>query len=458
MPKLTIILLFSLLSLIPAPLAAKGMNRPIILLSGPETSDFLNEIGHPLLKAAGIIPESVHFHVMLNPSLNAMALPSNDIIFNSGLLQKAESKAEVAGVMAHEIAHLAAGHHIQLQAEMKNVSLQTLLVGIVGVAVGAMTGSGKIVQATVMGGSASAKTNMLASQRQKETQADRLAIRYLAKAGYEPNGLALFMERIQKEQQGTAMPPPYLLSHPLSSHRLVEIERLAKEIRPTTRRPHLHNRSLQRVQAKLLAGGSVTPNSVIKQFKNRLKTDPDDFVSQYGLAIALRYAGQLPESEAQLNRLLAKHPKDPYLFRERGRTRMDWGRAAQAERDFRQALKSRPKNHDLLYWLAFALKEQEKYRQASRILRKLTIKYPKKARNFFLLGMVEGKGRRLAAGHLALGRYYALILNIKTAIWHFDESIRLSPKHSVEHNIARSEKEQLQAHAKKIKKPNLNAP
>ena len=458
MPKLSIVASFFLFALtillLPYSIAVGNSKKPIVLISGPETNDLLNKIGKPLLEAAGMMPDSVKFHVMLNPTLNAMALPSNDIIFNSGLLQRADSIDEVAGVMAHEIAHLSAGHHIKLASEMKNVSLQTLLFGVMGVAAGAATGSGKLAQATMVGGTAMGQAKLLSGRRQKETQSDRLAIHYMVKAGYDPHGLTAFMERIQIEQQGTPLPPPYLLSHPLSSSRVVEIRQMANENRGKTIRPPQDNRPLKRVQAKLYAGTAQVPSIAINHFRILLKKDPDDFTSHYGLAVALRYAGQLPESEAQLNYLLKKQPNDPYLFRERGRTRMDWGRAALAEIDFRVALKSRPKDKDLLYWLAFAMKEQEKYRPAGRILRRLTIKYPKKPHYFYLLGMVEGKGGKPAAGHLALGRHYALILDVKTALWHFDESIRLYPANTIEHTIATREKERLLEQIRKAKEKN----
>jgi beta-barrel assembly-enhancing protease len=447
MPKLTIILSIFLLSIATPlfflPVEAKAAKKPIILISGPETTEFLDTIAKPLLKAAGIAPKRVHFYVVLNSNLNAMALESNDIIFNSELLLQTQSIDEVAGVMAHEIAHLAAGHHIKLKSEMKNVSMQTLLYSLVGVAAGIATGSGEVAQAAIMGGTASGHSQLLSSQRQKETQADRLAIYYMVKAGFDPHGLATFMTKLHQAQRSASLPAPYLLSHPASADRVVEIQRMAERMRPSFFHPSRENGKLRRIQAKIMATSMGTPDMAVNHFRAKLKKRPNDFTSRYGLAIALRYTGQLPESEAQFNRLLKQRPKDPYLYRERGRTRTDWGRAVQAEGDFRTSLKYHPKHPDLLYWLAFSLKEQEKYRSAGRILRRLTIQHPKRANYFYLLAMVEGKGQRPAPGHLALGRYYALKLEKKTALWHFNESIRLYSTGSIEQNIARLEKKRL---------------
>ncbi|MBF0384002.1 MAG: M48 family metalloprotease, partial [Magnetococcales bacterium] len=331
MPKFRYYLLLVLLPLFSlfylSNIYAKNGDRPMLLISGSETNDFLNEIAKPILNAAGLNPVDVRFHIILEPTLNAMALPSKDIVFNSGIILKAQSIDEVAGVMAHEIAHLSAGHHSKIKTELKNVSLQTMVLGVLGVTAGVLSGNSRVGQASMISSAASGQATLLANQRQKETQADRIAIRYLAKAGYEPHGLTTFMERIQQEQKSTIMPPPYLLSHPTSSTRIVEIEEFANKIRPTTLRPKINKEKLLRIQAKLLAASTAVPSVAINKFKNRLKKDPDAFSNRYGLAVALRYAGNLPESQAQLNSLLKDNPEDPYLLRERGRTRIDWGRA-----------------------------------------------------------------------------------------------------------------------------------
>ncbi|MBF0357731.1 MAG: M48 family metalloprotease [Magnetococcales bacterium] len=460
MPKYTTVLLFIMLSL-TCTLSSKyleaksGASPTVVLITGPETSDFLKEISRPILKAAGIFPDSVSFHVMLDNSLNAMALPSNDIIFNSGLLLRATSRAEVAGVMAHEIAHLSAGHHTKLENELANTSLRTVLLGVAGIAAGVVSGSGELTQASIIGSAASGKASMLSNQRQKETQADRLALYYMAEAGFNLHGLTNFMERILQEQQGQAMPPPYLLSHPLSSTRVMEIRQIANEIEKTSKSTQPEGEKLARVQAKLLAGSTVVPKVAINHFQSNLKKNPASFPDRYGLAVAYRYAGNLQESEEELNRLLKISPNDPYLFRERGRTRVDWGRPAQAESDFKTALKQRPENEDLLYWLAFSLKEQKKYRPASKILHRLTNKYPKRASYFYLLAMVQGKGSKPAAGHLSLGRYYMLVGERKTALWHFSEAISLFKPNSIEKSIASREKDRLLAQIRKERKRNL---
>ena len=114
-----------------------------------------------------------------------------------------------------------------------------------------------------------------------------------------------------------------------------------------------------------------------------------------------------------------------------------------AETDLRKALPKKTKNDDLQYWLAFVLKEQKKYAAAARLLRRLTLKSPLTPRYFYLLGLVEGKRSRLASSHLALGHYYRLRMELKTARWHYQEANRLFPKESPGKRLAKIELKKL---------------
>lgn len=445
----------------------KSNQRPVTLITGPETLDLLEHLGEPLQQAAGIKPGTIHFHVMLDATLNAMALASQNIILNSGLLLAVKDQDELAAVMAHEIAHLSAGHSIQLEASMKNLSIQSMVAFVAGLAAGAISGNGQIAQAAIMGGSAASQTSLLEMIREKEIQADRLAIHYLSKAGFDPHGMVRFMERLTREQQLNNIPSPYLLTHPLSSQRLMESRQniLALSQNPTSMKEgktQHHDKYLQqkredtallgRVQAVLETRTNDDLNAVMSQFRARLHTNPDDFSARYGLAIAERYMGQLQAATTDLETLLTTHAEDSYLLRERGLLRLELGQPAAAEKDFRSALKIR-KNQtktDLLYHLAFSLHEQGKLTDATHILRQLTLEHPFIAEYFYLLGVVEGKQQHLGSSHLALARYFYLNREESMARWHYQESIRQFSDTEPGKNIASDELKTLKKLSAKV--------
>ncbi|MBF0214071.1 MAG: M48 family metalloprotease [Magnetococcales bacterium] len=434
--------LIALLSVLPGSGAAKEQNQALVVLAtGPETTELLRRIGEPLAQAAELPPKEVHFHVILNPALNAFALPSRHIVLNSGLMLAVRDRDELAGVMAHEIGHLKAGHHLQLESLSKKLSLQTLITTAAGILAGFASRDGQLTQAMITGGAASAQTNLLEAIRRKESQSDRLAVTLLAKAGFNPEGLASFMNRLVQQQRIATLPQPYLLTHPITTERLLDARRMASEepLSETPRPNPEENRLLARARAILEAETHDSPEESVLRFRDRLKLEPGNLALEQGLAEALRAAGRLPEAESQLNVLLKKYPDDPHLLRHRGVTRIEMGRYAEAEQDLKAAIARLPEHEDLQYRLAFALKELKKTAEAIRLLRQLSSQHPDEPRYFYLLGLTEGEAGHPGEGHLALGRHHVLLEARENAIWHFQEAMRLLPAGSSEREIARQE-------------------
>lgn len=431
---------------------ASARNGPVALITTPESLDLLRSLGAPLLRAAGIKPDSVHFHIVRKATLNAMALPGNNIVLHSGLILAVRDRDALAAVLAHEIGHLSAGHHVQLEAAKKNLSVRTMVAFVAGVAAGALTGDGNVTQAAIMGGSAASQLTFLETRRNKERQADRLAMRYLTTSGFDPQGMARFMEQLAREQQLTHMPPPYFLSHPPSSQRLVESWQDGGSTRePTQRTPHQTQRQradnlrLAWVQAALKPQTHDDLMTVLSQFRQRLARHPENSADRYGLAITERYMGELPAAMKNLNILLETHKNNPYLLREKGMVYLEKGQPDKAEKIFRAALKHQPRitNAELRYRLAFSLHERGKWERASRILRQLTLEHPFVAGYVYLLGVTEGKQGRLGASHLALARHFRLIREKTMARWHYEEALRHFSDGDAGKAIAREEMKRL---------------
>ncbi|MBF0177903.1 MAG: M48 family metalloprotease [Magnetococcales bacterium] len=452
------LLLSSLLSMAMAlshPDAAGSKEKDpdtVILISDPEITDLLDQLAAPLVQIARFPPESIRFHVILSDSLNAFALENNHIVFHSGLILAVHNRDELAGVMAHEMGHLVAGHHIKMQDEARNLSIRSLIAAAVGIAAGVVAHDSNIAEAAIAGGAASSHTSMLTSMRQKEQQSDRIAISFLSQAGYNPIGLAHFLERINREQRLASQPPPYLLTHPLSSARITEAKDSAAIYPPPNPRPD-HGKSawISRIQAKLAAGVGDDPGASAERLHKRMTLgDSAETIqaARYGLAMAQRYGGHLSDSEANLTTLLSESPKNPYFLRERGVTRLEMNRIDEAEKDFKAALLLLPNHFDLRYQLAVTLIERKQFEQASRILRQLTSERPLEPKPFYQLGLVEGEMQRLGASHLALARYHHLMTDSRNALWHYQEAVRLLPAQSQEQTIAQAEWDQLR-HPKK---------
>ncbi|MBF0124325.1 MAG: M48 family metalloprotease [Magnetococcales bacterium] len=439
-----------------SPLLAKdkpqGGAAEVHLLNDPESTELLNQLGRPLIEAAGLAPQRpVQFHIILARAINAFALPNHHIVFHSGLIESARDPGELSGVLAHELGHLAAGHAIQLQEAAGNISVRTLITMAAGIAAGVAAKDGQIIGATLMGSSAAGQSTLLDTMRQKEHQADQLAVHYLSRAHIGSDGMIHFMERLNREQRLAVLPAPYLLTHPLNSQRVIELRDMAQQQRPTTDHEasgsqQQNQQWLARVQAKLEAIQATDPQQLALQLEQKLPAITDDkslFVARYALALALRYAGELERAEQLFSRLLQQQPQDVWLLRERALTRLERGQLSPAETDLRSALQQRPEQSDLRYHLARALNERKQYPAASGILRQLTIDDQEDARAFYLLGQVEQQLGHIGSSHLALARYARLTMDLDASLWHYREAEKTLPSASLERDTLPSELAQI---------------
>jgi hypothetical protein len=189
---------------------------PVLPDSSPETQ-YIQKLGKQL--AATIPPERswpFQFHVIAQKEINAFALPGGPMFVNIGTIQAADNEAELAGVMAHEMAHVYMQHSAKQQ---EKASLLGGLAGIVGGIAGQMGGVwGTLAQGGIQFG---AGTLMLKYSRGDESQADAVGAIILSKAGYNPVALADFFEKIEK--QGSSG-PQFLSDHPNPGNRRAAIE------------------------------------------------------------------------------------------------------------------------------------------------------------------------------------------------------------------------------------------
>lgn len=184
--------------------------------SGPEVA-YVKQLAQPLLDAAGPLPFEFQFSVVDDPTVNAFALPGGYVTVNRGLLEKAESGEEIAGVLGHEIQHALLRHGTRRMLREMSGSL----------VLGLLVGSGDVGQAMAVGG----QLTSLSYGRDEESEADLRGVELLVKAGIDPGGLVKFFERLAVD----AVAVPELLStHPDSGRRaeLVASARKGAEFRP----------------------------------------------------------------------------------------------------------------------------------------------------------------------------------------------------------------------------------
>jgi predicted Zn-dependent protease len=225
--------------------SAAQVERQLPMVRNSTVQNYVNGIGQKLAAAAPGPDFNYRFRVVDANDLNAFALPGGYIYLNSGIIRAARSDGEVAGVLAHEIAHVALRHgtHNASKAQMTSVGAQ-----ILGSLIGGKVKSNNTAQVINVLGGFGMNALFLKYSRSAEQQADILGAQIMSRAGYNPGDMASFFQTLQRTDQRRTV--NWLSSHPAPSNRIQTIERESRLMGVDPRRSGSSSR-LARVQAAL---------------------------------------------------------------------------------------------------------------------------------------------------------------------------------------------------------------
>ncbi len=240
--------------------AARQVERQMPVLNDEQAEAYVSRVGERLV--AAIPPEfrqpafDYRFKVVNARDINAFALPGGPMYVNRGMIEAARNEGEMAGVMAHEISHVAL-RHATAQA-----TKQGSIVNVLGRA-------GLILGGAILGGETGAQAGAIAAaawqtkySRDYETQADILGSRIMADAGYDPRDLANMFQTIA--QQGGGRAPEWISSHPDPGNRFEKINREASMLNVDPN-PIKMTRDFERIQSRLRGMPAARSMSQIEQ-------------------------------------------------------------------------------------------------------------------------------------------------------------------------------------------------
>lgn len=238
------------------------VEKQLPVLNDSEATRYLQDVGRRL---ANSIPNQFqhsefeyNFKIINARDINAFALPGGPMYVNRGMIEAARNEGELAGVMAHELSHVAL-RHSTAQATKQSSPLNQVL------------GIGSILGGAILGGQAGAAIGstiyqsvfVLPFSRDYETQADTLGAQIMANAGYDPQDLANVFKTIE-QQSGGNRAPEFLSTHPNPENRYENINREAKILRVSTN-PIKNTREFERVQSKLRGLPKAPSNEEIER-------------------------------------------------------------------------------------------------------------------------------------------------------------------------------------------------
>ena len=231
--------------------AAREVRQQMPLLNDQRTEDFVERIGEHLVEE---IPAEFRepqfrysFDVVNLREINAFALPGGPMFLHRGMIQAARSEGEIAGVMAHELAHVVLRHGTAQATKGQKFQLGAIAGQVLGAVIGGRAGA-VVSQGSQIG----LGTYFLKYSREYEREADLLGAQMMARAGYDPREMAHMFQSIEKQGGGSG--PEFLSDHPNPGNRVQAINREAEMLqidgRATTGElPSIHARLNQMQQA-----------------------------------------------------------------------------------------------------------------------------------------------------------------------------------------------------------------
>src|SRR5450755_4290784 len=213
----------------------RQMGQSGTVLEDPEVSGYIQQIGHSLSSHAEEGQHTFYYFVVRDPVINAFAMPGGFIAIDSGLILATRNENELAGVMAHETAHVTQRHLVRQLIDQSHAGLVSTAAMLAAILLGATAGrgaSGDAMEGAILATQGAAIQHQINYTRASEFEADRIGIGTMASAGYDPLGMASFFEYL-----GQSGPEPsrinavqFLIDHPLPADRIAEARNRAEQI------------------------------------------------------------------------------------------------------------------------------------------------------------------------------------------------------------------------------------
>ena len=370
------------------------------MLDDPLLDGWLNDVGQRLAAASNKPQQPFTFFLLRERQINAFATLGGYVAVNSGLILAADEEDEVAGVLAHEISHVTQQHVLRGAEKAQRESLPILLATLGAIIAAQKAGgnsTGDATSAALMTGMGLLQQRQIDYTRDNEAEADRIGIRTLANAGYNPEAMADFFQTLQgvvRMNQGDerAAVPGYLQTHPLTLARISEArERAAKleanlkntptalpgnnPLLPAGMQLTLPSNPRQVrgdtgdygwARERLRVFSASTPMQAIREYQQMRAKQPLNESQRYGLALAHQLIGQNSDALQELTPLAQAHPNNLWLQIALGETEAHTGKTAEADRRFESMLARMPTHRALALSYARLLGERNTHAAGQR--------------------------------------------------------------------------------------------
>jgi predicted Zn-dependent protease len=391
-----------------------------LLITDPLLTDYIQRLGERLAPPG----QTFRFFLIDRPDINAFAGPDGHIGIHVGLFLTSQTESELASVLAHEIAHVTQQHLLQAWEKTQNLTLPQAALTLATLIVGATT-SHDAGLALAAGSQAALQQHQINFTRRHEHEADRIGIKLLAEANFDPHAMAAFFTRVsQANQLNNTQLPALLSTHPLNSQRTAEAQERAADYPYTQQQPDELGYYLARARLEHqqrpdnLTLAQRLANLQQGRYRNRL-------AAEYALVLALQDAQRWTEAASHLSHLLTQKPNTPEFILAQARYEARQ-QPTQALRRLRTALTHAPDNLALASAYAELAMAQGHYQAALTQLQTTQTHRPEAAQLYQLSARATAQLQQRGQTHRHLAEYHAAQGDLTAAIQHLQRALSQS--------------------------------
>jgi predicted Zn-dependent protease len=393
------------------------------VVEDPLVNEYINEIGNKVAAQTNDGDHDFTFFVIEDHRINAFALPGGYIGVHTGLLEATRSEDELAGVLAHEVAHVTQRHIARAIHANSRQSLLSTAIMLGALIAGAAGGGSDVMQAGMAVAQGTAAQQQINFTRSNEHEADRVGIAALADAGFDPYGMASFFNVMSRQTSRAPdeRAPEFLMTHPVTSSRIAEARDRARQF-PQVRTDDSISYGIARV--RMIVDRFETSKEAVAYFEKRPYQNQND-LERYGRLLAYLRDGSYWQALDIIENLVERNPDVIAYHIALGDTQVLLGRHDEALKTFEEAIELFPRNVPLVIAYGERLLDLEQPKKAHEILLDLLNNVPPTPDQARLIARAASEAGENAESLYYLSEYRLMIGDLVGGISYLQQALQL---------------------------------
>ena len=418
------------------------------VINDPLLDEYIQDLGNRLVAQADDVKFPFTFFLLNNADINAFAFFGGHIGVHSGLIFNAKNESELASVLAHEISHVTQ-RHIARSIEERQKSSPLQIASLLGGILLAMANP-EAGMAAISASSAASQQASINYTRQNEKEADRIGIRILAQAGFDPNGASSFFSTLTEKSRLKSSSMAFLMTHPMPESRVADARSRAATynvgVIPESLSFHL-------AKSRILARYYAKPEYNIEYFSAALDKQAYVFkeAAEYGLALSYLANKQYGQAQTLISKLLDSDPENLFYLDVFSDIAIETKQFESAINRLSAQTKHNPRNQVLVLNLANVLIKDKQNAKAISLLKDFLLLKPNNMMAYDLLSDAYQAGQQPLEMHQVKAEVYALVAAYPRAIDELQSAYNFAGDKQLEKQRIRARIEQFRDAQEKLR-------